>query len=45
MKLRVLVMALVCVLGFAGGFLFDRWLHRPIAASVGHRPAYHMEWI
>jgi hypothetical protein len=43
MRVRVLVMALVCVLGFAGGFLFDRWLHRPITISLGHQSAYHME--
>ena len=45
MRPRVLVMALVCVVGFAGGFFFDRWLHRPITIGPGNRPAYHMEWI
>jgi len=45
MRLRALVIVLVCVLGFAGGFCFDHWLHRPITITAGDRSAYQMERI
>ena len=36
-------MLLVYVLGFYEGSFFDRWLHRPITITLGHRSADHME--
>jgi len=38
-----LVMLLVYVLGFYEGSFFDRWLHRPITITPGHRSPDHME--
>ena len=45
MRSRAFAIVLVCVLGFAGGFCFDHWLHRPITIAPGDRSAYHMERI